>query len=276
MAWAVQFPGVPGWSSQESSDKTRLCWYQQEQLKQHIRGCGCRQWCPWCYSQFNCVTQGNTWPSAETESLHAFHRTLAECAACAGPRRGPQNDTCITDRTEGEIPRDESASPATLTAALRATVSAGGEDKEKVNASSHSGPLPWHGQREAAGACTWMGDTAAAGGVRTGIPLRGLRREECSCTAAAAPSGFTTQELHTTESQKLSTGKQTETSDLHWSEVFSTGSKKNVEPNFVILKSALCIFSDALFHVEAASDVTAAVKCVLMMIEMFFLNYFYY
>lgn len=127
MAWAVQFPGVPGWSSQKSSDKTRLCWYQQEQLKQHIRGCGCRQWCPWCYSQFNWVTQGNTWPSAETESHHAFHRKLAECAACAGP----QNNTCITDRTEGEILRDESASPATLTAALHATVSAGGEDKEK-------------------------------------------------------------------------------------------------------------------------------------------------
>lgn len=41
-------------------------------------------------------------------------------------------------------------------------------------------------------ACTWIGETAAAGGVRTGIPLSGLRREECSWTVCPGPSDLTT------------------------------------------------------------------------------------
>lgn len=45
------------------------------------------------------------------------------------------------------------------------------------------------------GPVTWMGETAAAGGERTGIPLSGLRREECSWTACPGPSDFTTDEL---------------------------------------------------------------------------------
>lgn len=44
-------------------------------------------------------------------------------------------------------------------------------------------------------ACTWIGETAAAGGVRTGIPLSGLRREECSWTVCPGPSDLTTYKL---------------------------------------------------------------------------------
>lgn len=32
--------------------------------------------------------------------------------------------------------------------------------------------------RDNSSSCTWMGETAAAGAVRTGIPLRGLLGEE--------------------------------------------------------------------------------------------------
>lgn len=36
--------------------------------------------------------------------------------------------------------------------------------------------------------CTWIGETAAAGAVRTGIPLRGLLGEECIWTVWPGPS----------------------------------------------------------------------------------------